>query len=280
MWFPECAYRPNGVWEPPIPWGKPRVRCGLEHLAADEGIHHFFVESHLIENSRSEQVFNDDMWCNVGWEEAEQYPSRGWRSVNEAHGVNSDGNGLARLWAIGRDQEVCEKVWSGTIGYPADGAYLEFHKQWGPRRGLKYWKITGPQVRPGRQAPVRTRRRAREALRARPALRQQREGPVAQAPRHDRPRRHGDVHLRCRTLRPLVGRGRGLHPRRDAHALGRPGGGAVHHDAVPARPLRGQGGDPARGVLGRGGATTASGPTSRSIGCGRSSTAARAPSCG
>ena len=144
MWFPECAYRPNGVWEPPIPWGKPRVRCGLEHLAADEGIHHFFVESHLIENSRSEQVYNDGMWCNVGWDEATTYPSRGWRSVNEAHGVNSDGNGLARLWAIGRDQDVCEKVWSGTIGYPADGTYLEFHKQWGPRRGLKYWKITGP----------------------------------------------------------------------------------------------------------------------------------------
>ena len=143
MWFPECAYRPSGRWTPTVPWGEPFDRPGLEHLAADAGIHHFFVESKLIENSRSEQVHHDGMWFNVDYDEAVKYRSRGWRSVNEAHGVNSDGNGLARLWVMGRDQDVCEKVWSGTIGYPADGAYLEFHKQWGPRRGLRYWKITG-----------------------------------------------------------------------------------------------------------------------------------------
>ncbi len=143
MWFPECAYRPNGQWHPPIQWGHPHNRCGLEHLAADEGIHHFFVESHLVTESKSEQVFNDGMWCKVGWDEAAKYPHRGWRSVNEGHGVNSDGNGLARLWVLARDQEACEKVWSGDIGYPASGEYLEFHKQWGPRRGLRYWKITG-----------------------------------------------------------------------------------------------------------------------------------------
>jgi hypothetical protein len=31
----------------------------VEHLIADETITHFFVENHLVENSRSEQVFND-----------------------------------------------------------------------------------------------------------------------------------------------------------------------------------------------------------------------------
>lgn len=144
MWFPECAYRPSDVWHPPIKWGQPRVRCGLEHLAADEGIHHFFVESHLVTQSKSEQAFNDGMWVKVGWDEAAKYPHRGWRSVNEAHGVNSDGNGLARCWVLARDQAACEQVWSGDIGYPAAGEYMEFHKQWGPRRGLRYWKITGP----------------------------------------------------------------------------------------------------------------------------------------
>lgn len=143
MWLPECAYRPNGTWNPPIPWGPPQTRCGIEHLVADEGIDHFFVESHLIEQSKSEQEFNDGLWYKVGWDQAEKFPGRGWRSVNEPHGVNSDGNGLARAFAFGRDNEVCEKVWSGTIGYPADGAYLEFHKQWGAKRGLRYWKITG-----------------------------------------------------------------------------------------------------------------------------------------
>jgi 1,4-alpha-glucan branching enzyme len=146
MWLPECAYRPGGSWTPPINWGGKDRRIGIEHLVADENINHFFVEHHLIERSNSEQVFNDGQWWKVGWDEADKYPSRGWRSVNEAHGVNSDGTGLARVAALGRDNQVCEKVWSGTVGYPADGAYLEFHKKWGPKRGLRYWKITGSKV--------------------------------------------------------------------------------------------------------------------------------------
>ncbi len=146
MWLPECAYRPSGTWHPPIAWGQPHVRPGIEHIVADEGIRHFFVESHLVTESRSEQAFNEGLWTKVGWDEAGKYPNRGWRSVNEAHGVNSDGNGLARAWVLARDQAACEKVWSGTIGYPADGAYLEFHKTHGRTRGLRYWKITGNKV--------------------------------------------------------------------------------------------------------------------------------------
>lgn len=143
MWLPECAYRPDGPWSPPISWGAKDHRIGVEHLIADETITHFFVENHLIENSRSEFVCNDGQWRKVDWNEARKYPNRGWRSVLEPHGVNGDGSGPARAFAFARDQRVCEKVWSGDIGYPADGVYLEFHKKWGPRRGLRYWKITG-----------------------------------------------------------------------------------------------------------------------------------------
>lgn len=146
MWLPECAYRPGGAWNPPIGWGGKDYRIGIEHLVADEGITHFFVENHLIEQSRSEQVLNDGQWWKVDWDEARKYPSRGWRSVNEGHLVNSDGTSPGRAAAFGRDQAVCERVWSGAIGYPADGAYLEFHKKWGPKRGLRYWKVTGSKV--------------------------------------------------------------------------------------------------------------------------------------
>ena len=146
FWLPECAYRPAGPWTPPIVWGGKDHRIGVEHLVADEGITHFFVENHLIEQCRSEQVFNDGQWWKTPWDEAQKYPSRGWRSVHEPHGVNSDGTGLARLTAFARDPRVCEQVWSGAIGYPATGEYLEFHKKWGPRRGLRYWKITGNKV--------------------------------------------------------------------------------------------------------------------------------------
>src|SRR5690606_21678641 len=85
-------------------------------------------------------------WRKVGWDEAEKYPGRGWRHVLEPHGVNSDGTGPARATVFARDNAICEKVWSGSVGYPADGVYLEFHKKWGPRRGLRYWKITGPRT--------------------------------------------------------------------------------------------------------------------------------------
>ncbi len=146
FWLPECAYRPAGKWSPPINWGEKDGRIGIEHLVADEGVTHFFVEHHLIEQCNSEQVFNDGQWWKVNWEEARKYASRGWRSVNTPHGVNSDGTGLARLAAFARDHKACEQVWSGTIGYPAAPEYLEFHKTWGPRRGLRYWKVTGKKV--------------------------------------------------------------------------------------------------------------------------------------
>ena len=146
MWLPECAYRPGGPWDPPINWGHKEYRVGVEHLVADEGVTHFFVENHLIEGCKSEYVYDGEQWHKVGWEDAEKYANRGWRSVNEAHWVNSDGTGLGRAIAFARDQVACEQVWSGDFGYPASGEYLEFHKAWGPKRGLRYWKITGNKV--------------------------------------------------------------------------------------------------------------------------------------
>ena len=146
MWLPECAYRPQGQWDPPINWGRKDFRTGIEHLVADEGITHFFTESHLIEGCKSECVSDGSGFHKVGWDDATKYPGRGWRSVNEPHGVNSDGTCQHRVNAFARDQEVCERVWSGTIGYPASGEYLEFHKKWGARRGLRYWKVTGNKV--------------------------------------------------------------------------------------------------------------------------------------
>ena len=143
MWLPECAYRPQGWWTPGITWGGPRNRVGVEHLVADEGITHFFLEHHLVESSRSEWVNNGGNWHKVDWNEAEKYPARGWRNVHETHGLNSDGSDMARVTVLARAPQICESVWSGAVGYPADGVYLEFHRKWGERRGLRYWKITG-----------------------------------------------------------------------------------------------------------------------------------------
>ena len=141
MWLPECAYRPGGSWRPPAPWGGKENRISIEHMVADETITHFFLEQKLFQDGHSEWVRNEG-WNKVDWQEAAKYPSRGWQQVCEPALVNSDGTSPGRAAAFGRDSSVCEQVWSGAVGYPADGAYLEFHKRHGPRRGLRYWKIT------------------------------------------------------------------------------------------------------------------------------------------
>jgi len=152
VWLPECAYRPPGPWYAPIPWGQPRNRPGTEHFVSPLGLTHFFVESQLFEHSRSEWVDNGG-WRKVSWEEADKYPDRGWRSVQEPVRVASDGADPGAVSAFARDPSICEKVWSGDVGYPADGVYLEFHKRHGERRGLKYWKITGRRIDLGGKEP-------------------------------------------------------------------------------------------------------------------------------
>jgi 1,4-alpha-glucan branching enzyme len=146
MWLPECAYRPGGRWQPPVAWGQASDRKGIEHLIADEGITHFFSENHLVEQSRSEWVTNEGQDHKVSWDEAINYPARGWRNVHEPHRVNSDGSSAGNVTVFARDPRICEQVWSGSIGYPGAGEYLEFHKKHGERRGLRYWKVTGTKV--------------------------------------------------------------------------------------------------------------------------------------
>ena len=143
FWLPECAYRPGGPWKPPIPWAGKDNRLALERMMHDEGYTHCFVEHHLVERSNSEFVLHDGQWRKVDWQESLRYPGRGWRSIHEPHGLNSDASGPGQVTAFARDPSTCEQVWSGSIGYPADPVYLEFHKKWGERRGLRYWKITG-----------------------------------------------------------------------------------------------------------------------------------------
>jgi 1,4-alpha-glucan branching enzyme len=49
------------------------------------------------------------------------------------------------LSVLARCPDVSEQVWSGKIGYPGDGRYLEFHKRHG-QQGLHYWRVTGDGV--------------------------------------------------------------------------------------------------------------------------------------
>jgi 1,4-alpha-glucan branching enzyme len=150
-WLPECAYRPGGPWRPPVVHGDTRTRAGVEEVFAQEGVQFFFVDAHLFQGARSEGILGERGFGKVGWDQATWDTARGWRSVLEPHLVSS-GGGPGRLVALARHPEVSEQVWSGVVGYPGDGRYLEFHKKHG-QNGLRYWKVTGPRTDLGDKQP-------------------------------------------------------------------------------------------------------------------------------
>ena len=123
VWLPENAYRPSGHWNPATSWGTTGHRKGIEQFVADEDLTHFFVENHLVENSRPRQ------------------PGPG-ATVHEPVWATSDEYDREAVAAFARDPYICKQVWCGFVGYPADGVYMEFHKRHGERRGLRYWKVT------------------------------------------------------------------------------------------------------------------------------------------
>jgi 1,4-alpha-glucan branching enzyme len=141
VWLPECAYRPAGRWVPPVVHGDRRERAGVATLFADEGVRYFFVDTHLVAESRSEAVIDGERHIAVGWDHLLSDPRRGWRSPLEPHRVAESGT-VTNLTVLARHPSVSEQVWSGEYGYPGDGRYLEFHKMHG-MRGLRYWRVTG-----------------------------------------------------------------------------------------------------------------------------------------
>jgi 1,4-alpha-glucan branching enzyme len=52
---------------------------------------------------------------------------------------------------MGRNERTGLQVWSGTVGYPGDYVYREFHKK-DDVSGLQYWKISGAGVDLGEKA--------------------------------------------------------------------------------------------------------------------------------
>ena len=141
MWLPECAYRPQwDHWLPSVLYDNPRHRTGLENFIANAGVDHFFVDTHLITGGQPMGTFDGGNFHGVGEAQLHWDTRRGWRDVLEPVGVVSRPE-PPRCFAMGRHPRVSEQVWSGSIGYPGSGVYLEFHKKHG-ERGLRYWKVT------------------------------------------------------------------------------------------------------------------------------------------
>jgi 1,4-alpha-glucan branching enzyme len=60
--------------------------------------------------------------------------------------------GGARVNVFARDPLSSQQVWSGKVGYPGDGRYLEFHKKRAPS-GHRYWRVTDSKLDLGDKLP-------------------------------------------------------------------------------------------------------------------------------
>jgi 1,4-alpha-glucan branching enzyme len=141
MWLPECAYRPHwNPWLPAVLYDNPRDRPGIETFIQAAGVTHFFVDTHLIANGQPQGTLKDGAFRPINVPGLHWDRGRGWGSVLDPVGVVSS-PGQPGVFAFARHPRVSEQVWSGKIGYPGAGEYLEFHRKNGDQ-GLRYHKIT------------------------------------------------------------------------------------------------------------------------------------------
>ena len=153
IWLPENAYRPDGTWHPPINWGQPRDSAAASSTTSPK----WASTTSSSRTTSSRTAIANGCATASGNASAGSSPSRtpteagtacrspsGWTPPRQSPGTTA---------AFARDPWICKQVWSGKVGYPANGTYLEFHKKHGLRRGLRYWKVTDPAAGLGEKDP-------------------------------------------------------------------------------------------------------------------------------
>ncbi|MGH9535690.1 MAG: 1,4-alpha-glucan branching protein domain-containing protein, partial [Terriglobales bacterium] len=168
IWLPECAYRPRGMWTPPVGAslvgaGASFLRAGVEEILQANGIEFFVVDTHLVERHIRFSPYTTAGDAPVQLEaEITARPSLYRPAL-----VDTPGVAVSSVSAFPRDPRTGLQVWSGDHGYPGDGVYLDFHKKRWPG-GLRYWQVTHPRIDLGKKTlyyPDRAEQRAREHAR-------------------------------------------------------------------------------------------------------------------
>ncbi len=152
IWLPECGYRPAGEWEYPVngtgdaSLGPGFERIGIEQALAESGLEYFFVDSHLVEESRRAPSPYGPPESRVPRTPRLERVTRGpERSLYQPYYVDGPYDKRFAATVFPRDPSTGLQVWSGDTGYPADPNYLDFHKKRFPG-GHRYWRVTGPAV--------------------------------------------------------------------------------------------------------------------------------------
>jgi len=152
IWVPECGYRPAGFWEYPAidsPEAEARPgfeRVGVEQVLSESGLDYFFVDTHLVEESRRIPSPYGPPGSHVPRDpNTEQTAQRPQRTLYQPYYVNGPYDERFAVTVFPRDPSTGLQVWSGDTGYPGDFNYLDFHKKRFPG-GHRYWQVTGPHV--------------------------------------------------------------------------------------------------------------------------------------
>ncbi len=149
IWLPECAYRNSYEWKsliPIAPFDKLRLRPGIEQFLVEYEIDFFITDEALTKQSELLGWFADKNKSYFLTKEHEHqeyfFKPNPLKVYNIASGIFSTTDNAA---IFTRDVSLALQVWSGEIGYPADGVYLDFHKK-EMNSMLRYWSVTSVKV--------------------------------------------------------------------------------------------------------------------------------------
>jgi len=152
IWLPECAYRPSYDWKTYFEiegLSYPHKRKGVEQILSEHDIKYFFTDEKFIRELQPLGKFDsyeNKQFHRIGSEGFREEPWNFHADPLNIFNVASKGqeeNGTAVAFA--RHRNLCMLVWSGEIGYPAEGDYLDFHKKHANSR-LRYWSVTNTKI--------------------------------------------------------------------------------------------------------------------------------------
>jgi 1,4-alpha-glucan branching enzyme len=146
VWLPECGYRPRYEWTPPAGPLRGKVRRrrrGIEEFLTAHGLEYFITDAHLLRGGEALSAYRDYYPALRAVGAGAEHPTyRRDRPPYRPYVVASRG-GVGEAAVFTRDPQTTLQVWSREVGYPGDGAYLEFHKKHFPG-GIRYWRVTDP----------------------------------------------------------------------------------------------------------------------------------------
>ncbi len=147
IWMPECAYRPEGYWAPPVQSEVPggTDRAGIEKLIEAGGMDHTIVDAHLVRGGEAVEWYTARFRENgeSGRQDVAHVPLSDPNSVYRTYQVaGARSKQKSEVHVFPRDVDSALHVWSSVTGYPGGAEYLEFHKKHHASGG-RYWSVTG-----------------------------------------------------------------------------------------------------------------------------------------